>query len=1661
MAEPGAGVGERAGEAVRVGVRGGGQVLQQPGGLGAQGLRCVAGQQPRHDAGRRRRGLLGRFSGGRRGFDDHVGVGAGDAEGGDAGPARAARVGPGAVLGQQTDVAPLPLHVPGGPVDAEAGRQGLGAQGLDHLDDTGDTGGGLGVPEVGLDRAEPQRAVLGVLGAVGGDQRLGLDGVAEGGAGAVRLDHVDLGRRDAGCPQGAADDALLGGAVGGADAVGGAVLVDGGAAQHGEDRPAVAAGVGEPFQQQDAGALAEAGAVGGVREGLAAAVPGQAPVPAELHEGARGGHDGHAPGQRQGAVVLPQRLRGQVQRHQRGGAGRVDGQGRALQAEGVGDAAGDHAAGAEAAEVVVVHDAREHTGVGAAQGGGVDGGPLQRLPGGLQQQPLLRVGDQGLLVVHGEERRVEVGGVVEEGAVPGVAGAGPVQGRVVQVVDVPAAVGGELADGVPAFGHQPPQVLRGGDAAGEAAGHADDGDRLVGGDVPGGGGDGGGEGAGEFAEQVAGESGGGGVVEHKGGGQPEAGGRGEAVAQFDGGQRVEAEFPEGEGAADVLGGAVAEDGRDMALHELGEERFALRLQQPGEPVPQAVGATAGARPGGRAGPPYGHQGAEQRGQALPLCAQGGHVQLHRQHGGVGAAQGGVEEGDALLGLQRGDTAPGDAREVRLVEGAGHAARLRPQAPGQGVGGQSEATAVCREGVEVGVGGGVVGLARRAQRGGGRGEQHERREVKAGGEFVQVPGGVGLGPEDRVDPLRRQGGEHAVGEDAGRVDHGGQRPVGRYGVQHGGERGPVGDVARGARHLGAQGGEFGDEVVGGAAPAHQQQVPHAPFGDQVPGEDPPEGTGGPGEQNGAAAEAGRPTGGGDRVGTPAGVKDRVGTLARAGDHVGMSTAVGGQVGGLAGTGHRIGTLTGARHRLGAVEGRGGIARGPGTAGRAPGTVFHGLGTTVHGPGTALHGPGTAPHGPCALGVGGGVGGDPGQPRYLPGAGTVGQVGLAGGDGLGEAFGVRLVPCLGLDQHDPAGVAGGGDLALGVADDGGRGDAVRAPGVREGHHHGPQQRLDDVHAVQVAAQFGGEVPVGVRRERGGALGHAGGEHRGLFEEFGGHAGPLGALAGEDEHGPGAAGRGALGEGAGGAAVGQRGEGAAQFGRVGSGDRGPVREAGAGGGEGPADVGRVEPGVGVEVAEERGGLTGERGGRLGGEQPRHGEALRSGAVRCGGGGRGLFEDDVGVGAADPEGRHAGPARPAVPRPVPLFGQQPHLSGVPVDLRGRLVHVQGLGKDAVAHRHDHLDDTGDTGGGLGVPEVGLDRAEPERFGAVLAVGGQQRLRLDRVAQRRPRTVRLDDVDVGGGEAGVLQGFEDDAFLGGAVGGGEAVGGAVLVDGGAADDGQHLVAVAAGVGEALHDQDADALAPHGPGRRVGEGAGAGVGGERALPAELDEGLRGGHDGDSADQGEPGLALPERLGGQVQRHQRGGAGRVDGQRRALQAEGVGDAAGDDAAGAEAADVVVVLDAGEHAGAAALEAVRVDARVLQRLPGRLQQQPLLWVHHEGFLGADTEERGVERARVVQESALADVGGVGAPPGGVDDAVHVPAPVGGERADGVGAVGDQPPQVLRGADVARVAARHAHDRQRLVRAGLGGTASTAGPGPRAAVDQGGEVGGERLR
>ncbi|GGZ96840.1 hypothetical protein GCM10010344_76170 [Streptomyces bluensis] len=219
----------------------------------------------------------------------------------------------------------------------------------------------------------------------------------------------------------------------------------------------------------------------------------------------------------------------------------------------------------------------------------------------------------------------------------------------------------------------------------------------------------------------------------------------------------------------------------------------------------------------------------------------------------------------------------------------------------------------------------------------------------------------------------------------------------------------------------------------------------------------------------------------------------------------------------------------------------------------------------------------------------------------------QAELGGAPARGDAGGVV--------EGEGARDAGGGDLAEAVADDrrGPYPDALPEGGQR--HHDGEEGGLGDVGCGQCvgAAQDVEGVVVQVRGEGVGALFHAAGEHRGAVEEFAGHAGPLGAVAGEDEDGSAVAGGGpALGDVVGGGAVGQgvqgrgevvgagRGDGRATgVGRVDAvqqGRRDAVRRSVAG--EGPQDAGLFPYGSGALSGEEPGawGARERAGGRGG---------------------------------------------------------------------------------------------------------------------------------------------------------------------------------------------------------------------------------------------------------------------------------------------------------------------------------------------------------------------------------------------------------------------------------------------------------------------------------
>src|SRR5262249_1098131 len=100
-----------------------------------------------------------------------------------------------------------------------------------------------------------------------------------------------------------------------------------------------------------------------------------------------------------------------------------------------------------------------------------------------------------------------------------------------------------------------------------------------------------------------------------------------------------------------------------------------------------------------------------------------------------------------------------------------------------------------------------------------------------------------------------------------------------------------------------------------------------------------------------------------------------------------------------------------------------------------------------------------------------------------------------------------------------------------------------------------------------------------------------------------------------------------------------------------------------------------------------------------------------------------------------------PATPPPRPRPGSRPR--GPPGSLAtwgGGLLHCLRLGTHALPHPHPHLDPPLSPRRRLRMAEVRLDRTQPQRpiDRPVPTVAGQQRLRLDRVAQRGTGTVRL-----------------------------------------------------------------------------------------------------------------------------------------------------------------------------------------------------------------------------------------------------------------------------------------------------------------------------------
>ena len=201
-------------------------------------------------------------------------------------------------------------------------------------------------------------------------------------------------------------------------------------------------------------------------------------------------HQIHAAGEGQSGLAVAQALAGQVDRHQRGSARRVDRKARSLEAERVGqsprrkamtiarEGIGILAAGARRlAQVGIIggRHAHEHASGTPHEASRILTCPLQGLPPYLEQETLLGIEVLGLSRRYPEEARVEATHRLAQEAAPAGRSSLRVRGGVLRGLD-PPAVRGDLRHRVAPLLQELEERFWRVCAARKTTGHSDDGD---------------------------------------------------------------------------------------------------------------------------------------------------------------------------------------------------------------------------------------------------------------------------------------------------------------------------------------------------------------------------------------------------------------------------------------------------------------------------------------------------------------------------------------------------------------------------------------------------------------------------------------------------------------------------------------------------------------------------------------------------------------------------------------------------------------------------------------------------------------------------------------------------------------------------------------------------------------------------------------------------------------------------------------------------------------------------------------------------------------------------------------------------------------------------------------------------------------------------------
>ncbi len=337
------------------------------------------------------------------------------------------------------------------------------------------------------------------------------------------------------------------------------------------------------------------------------------------------------------------------------------------------------------------------------------------------------------------------------------------------------------------------------------------------------------------------------MVEHQHGGQREPGGHAQLIADLDGGQRVQAQFHERLVVGHTGQVGTAQRTGNRLAHQGVQRGVALGAGQLGRMSRRRLRHGRGGRLGGgglrqlvqqRAGPGRGVADQERR----PVDVG------HHERTPV-AVEHPFQLPDALVGGHGYEPA---APQFPLTTGVDHA-RAGPHTPRDSNGVLTPGGPALGERVEVGVRGGVRGLAAAAPHPGDRGEQHE--PVEAGEQLVEHASTGGLSGVHGVEFLGLGLVDRGVLADSGGVENRSYRlTLGGQAVGHGPELLGVGGLSGDDLHPGAGVPQIADQVGGSGclrAAAGQQHDRFGALRGEPAGDVRAQRSGAAGDQHGAA------------------------------------------------------------------------------------------------------------------------------------------------------------------------------------------------------------------------------------------------------------------------------------------------------------------------------------------------------------------------------------------------------------------------------------------------------------------------------------------------------------------------------------------------------------------------------------------------------------------------------------------------------------------------------------------------------------------------------------------------------------------------------------------------------------------------------------------